>query len=415
MWQAFDLSDALSGLVQTAFYFGYLFGGLPAACVARRFGYKVCVCTGLGLVCAGATLFWPCSSGDDPQYAALLLCLYLLAFGLAFLECSANPWIIILAERRHAGAGTRALNLAQAVNPLGSLGGVLLGRELVLGAPVPERIAAVGRVYLSLAATFACVALAFLVVRFPAGDGRVTSQRATLGCAHMRGALRRRGFVAGVAAQFLNIGAQTCCWSYTIRYVRDALPGVSDQSAADVLLLSLGGFFLGRIASTGLLRCVAADVLLFAQCVLAALGCVVAIAAGGALGVTALVVVSAAFGMAFPTIFALSLAQLDAEHSEVGASLLVMAIIGGALVTPLMGLVSDARGVRAAYGVPALCYVGMAIYAGAHACGCFARSEGLLAGARAASVEVVAGPSDDRPPMRPPTARPHELQQTGAV
>lgn len=103
------LSDAESSLVQTAFYMGYCLGALPAAALARRRGYKTCVCTGLGLVCVGAALFWPCSRTSDPWYPLLLGCLYLLAFGLAFLECSANPWIVLMAERRKAGTGTAAL------------------------------------------------------------------------------------------------------------------------------------------------------------------------------------------------------------------------------------------------------------------------------------------------------------------
>ena len=369
---AFGLSDMASSLVQTAFYFGYLFGGLPAAFVSRRFGYKTCVCTGLALVCTGALLFWPCSATSGSQYfGALLLCLYLLAFGLAFLECSANPWIVLLAERRKAGSGTRALNLAQSFNPLGAVGGVLLGRQVIFGASQPQQIAAVGLTYLILAALFGCVLAAFLLVRFPAGDGRAhTNEGATRRCnfAALCLPLQRRGFAFGLLAQFLNIGAQTCVWSFTIRYVRTEVPGSEDQRAADALLLSLCCFLAGRFTSTCLLRWTAADRLLAAQCFLAALGCVTAVLAGGVAGASALVLVSGLFGMAFPTIFALAMQSLDAETSEVGASLLVMSIIGGALVTPCMGLVSDATGsVRVAYIVPALCFLVVAAYGHTHA------------------------------------------------
>lgn len=325
--KAFTLTDAQSGLVQTAFYCGYFLGALPAAWVARRHGYKVCVCLGLGLVCAGSALFWPSSRGAAPWYASLLGCLYLLAFGLAFLECSANPWIVLLAERRRAGSGTRALNLAQSFNPLGSVGGVLLGRTLILGS---DRVEAVGSAYLVLGLIFAAISVGFALTRFPAGDGRASgSARQPLRAAVLLGCLRHRGFCRGLAAQFVCIGAQTCVWSYQIRYTRAVLPAISDQRAADFLLASLTLFLVGRFASSAVLRCVAADVLLCAQCTLAAALCVLVWRSADRLGALALCAVSPCFGMAFPTIFALSLAQLDPDRIEVGASLLVMAIVGG--------------------------------------------------------------------------------------
>lgn len=301
---AFTLSDAQSSLVQTAFYFGYLFGGVPAACVARRFGYKVCVCTGLSLVCTGSALFYPFSRGEQPWYWSLLGCLYLLAFGLAFLECSANPWIVLLGERRRTGFGTRALNMAQSCNPIGSIFGVLLGRQMILRGAAEERVAAVGCAYLVIAGIFAAVACAFALVRFPAGDGRQIAGRAPLRCTTLAGCVRRRGFACGVLAQFLNIGAQTCTWSFTIRYMRAELPGESAPRGADALLLSLCLFLAGRLSSTALLRCVRADVLLALQSLVAMSLSLLAALAGGPLGLVALVLVSPCFGMAFPTIFA---------------------------------------------------------------------------------------------------------------
>jgi fucose permease len=196
---ALSLSDTLSSLVQTAFYVGYMLGSLPAAFIARRFGYKTCVISGLGLVCTGAASFWPCSRGDHPSYALLLLCLYLLAFGLAFLECSANPWVVLIGERWRAGCGTAALNLAQSFNPLGSLGGVFLGRQMILTCSPAQRVRAVGRLYAALAAVFAAVALAFALVRFAAGDK--PTRRAPVRCGLVRATVARRWYALGVGAQ----------------------------------------------------------------------------------------------------------------------------------------------------------------------------------------------------------------------
>lgn len=393
---AFTLTDAESSLVQTAFYGGYLVGAPPAAACARRYGYKRCVVVGLGLNCAGAALFWPTSHSSQPQYAALLGCLYLLALGLAFLECAANPWVLLLGERRRPGSGTRALNLAQSFNPLGSICGVLLGRELILdshsagagldsgprGTPlgempaaVPGGVAAVGAAYLILGSLFACAAVAFVFTRFAAGDGRTesTGGSARVGWGRRRCAsLGRPGFVLGVVAQFLYTGGQTSLWSFAIRYTRQALPAISDKRASDTLLASLFLFVIGRFGSTALLRRVAAARLMAIQCGLAALCCAVAGSSYSPLGVGALCFASLFMGMIFPTIFGLSLATLDSSDHEIGASLLVMAIIGGAVITPIMGLVSDLAGsIRLALSVPALCFVGIGGFAAEHARGRF--------------------------------------------
>jgi MFS transporter, FHS family, L-fucose permease len=373
---ALTLGDAESSLVQTAFYAGYCLGALPAAALARRRGYKVCVCTGLGLVCAGALLFWPCSRGAMPSYTALLGCLYLLAFGLAFLESSANPWIVALAERRRAGSGTRALNLAQSFNPLGAMGGVLLGRQLILGSSSFEMVEAVGLTYLLLGSVFAAVGAGFILTRFP-GDEGTEALRAPFRCIAVRSSLRVRGFAAGVAAQFLCIGAQTCVWSFTIKYVRATLP-ITEQRAADTLLLSLLLFFGGRVGSTAAMHHIAADKLMAAECAAAAVCCIVVATTGGVIGTVALCLISPCMGMLFPTIFGLAIGCLDAELAEVGASLLVMAIVGGALVTPVMGLLSDASGsLPFAFLVPALCFVGIGAFALAHAAGAFGRGAGV--------------------------------------
>ena len=329
-----SLGDAASSLVQTAFYFGYFFGAMPAAVLARWKGYKTCVCWGLLLVCTGCALFYPSSRNDDAmRYPLMLACLYLIAFGLAFLECSANPWIVLLGNRRRAGGGTFALNLAQSFNPLGAVGGVLLGRQLILSRESEEQIEAVGYTYLRLSAVFAAVLAGVVSTRFSAGNGGGAGARARrclpFSCQMVGACLRVRGFTCGVAAQFLCIGAQTCVWSFTIRYVTVALPSLTDQQAADALLLSLLLFLAGRFASTATLRCIAADRLMAVQCAAASVSCLVAASASGMLGVAALCTVSAFMGMLFPTIFGLALGQLDSELTELGASLLVMSIVGG--------------------------------------------------------------------------------------
>merc|ERR1719262_904041 len=129
--KAFTLKDWQSGLVQSAFYVGYGLGALPAAMVARARGYKASVLVGLSLFALGALLFVPASNAGG-SYPGLLGCLYLIAFGLAFLESSANPWIVLLGDLHRPGSGTLALNVAQSFNPVGCLIGLLIGKFFIL-------------------------------------------------------------------------------------------------------------------------------------------------------------------------------------------------------------------------------------------------------------------------------------------
>lgn len=368
---SFHLGDAGSSLVQTAFYTGYFFGAPLAGTVARRFGFKRCVQGGLGLVCAGCLLFSPASH----SFAGSLGCLYLIAFGLAFLETAANPWVGVLAERREPGSGLRALNFAQSFMPVGALCGVFLGRGLILGdgGAAPAGAGAldhVGFTYLLLGAAFIAVAAAVACTRYAAGDGRsAPSTHTQPALAVARECLRVRSFRLGVLTQFMYVGGQSCVWSFTIRCVLVQLPELSDRSAANLLAVSLGLFGVGRFAASALLRSFRPAALLRTMALAATVCCVAASMLPGYGGAASLCAVSFFIAMCFPTIFALSLASLRSHCLEVGGSLLVMSIVGGAVLTPLMGLFSDTTGsIRAAMAVlPTGCFVAVAAFAHAHA------------------------------------------------
>ena len=335
-------------------------GALPAAWLARARGFKASVLVGLLLFSSGALLFLPASRVGGGSYVALLGCLYLIAFGLAFLEASANPWVVLLAEGRRAGSGTAALNLAQAFNPLGSLVGILAGRLLILGGELSEEergglsrdeldklhareAARVGTTYAGLSGVIACLLLAFALTPFgsahastEAGDGSgATSSSSSSteggggggagggsgggsgggggssssssggGVAGVRAAIarlrRQRAYVHGVGAQFFCIGAQVSVWSFGIRYVQLEL-GAGETTAADYLLLSLGAFVVGRFAAVALMRCVASAAAVLGGFALAAAVLSALAALGGAAGVACLVGVSAAMGPMFPTL-----------------------------------------------------------------------------------------------------------------
>jgi FHS family L-fucose permease-like MFS transporter len=359
----FSLDDLQSGLVQSAFYLGYFCFAIPAATVMRRFGYRSAVLTGLLLFAAGALLFWPASM--TLSYGFFLFALFVIASGLAFLETAANPMIAALGPPETA---ERRLTLAQAFNPLGSIAGVGLGLMLILSdatRSTAEQAAAVRLPYLLIAATVLGWATLIFVTRFPAVVTRGTRAAERTAGAY-RALLGRPRYLAGVAAQFFYIGAQVGVWSFLIRYTTAALPGIGVRHAAWLLTASLVLFMAGRFVGSALMARISGARLMLVFGLVDMLLCLIAVAIGGEIGVAALVVSSAFMSIMYPTIFVLALRGLG-PLTKPGASLIVMAIIGGAVLTALMGLLSDASGtIRAAMLVPAGCFLVVALFARMH-------------------------------------------------
>jgi MFS transporter, FHS family, L-fucose permease len=361
--KAFLLSDFQSGLVQSAFYIGYFVFAMPAAMFMRRYGYRAAVVLGLGLYAAGAFLFYP--AAEARTYGFFLGALFVIASGLAFLETSANPLITVMGPPETAD---RRLNFAQAFNPFGAISGVLIGRQLIftdvhhtpeemaamspaaLDAYFASEASAVQLPYLLLGAVVLVWAVLVLVVKFPP-EPPVDDSPGEGGFGALRG---RRRYWFGVLAQFAYVGAQVGIWSYIIRYTQHNFPGTLEKEASNYLLVSLVLFAIGRFVGTALMRVVPAARLmgLFAA---AALALTLAAVVGGKIGLGCLVASSFFMSIMFPTIFSLSLRGLGAA-TKAGASFLVMAIVGGAFITAIMGLVSDQSSINLAFLVPAACF-----------------------------------------------------------
>lgn len=370
----FTLSDFGSSLVQQAFYLGYFLFAIPASLFMQRFGYKAAVILGLLVYGAGALLFYP--AAEVQSYGFFLAALFVIAAGLAFLETSANPMVATLGPPEEA---ERRLNFAQAFNPLGSIAGVIIGGNFILsgieytpaqiGAMSPQAVAAwhaseaaaVQAPYVVIGLFVIVWAVLIALTRFPAS---ATTHAEGIGSLGRFGELLRRGrYVAGVFAQFCYVGAQVGIWSFTIRYLQAEVPGTPEKTAADVLTLALFLFMVGRFSGTLLMRWVEPFRLLLMFSVVDVLLCAIAALAGGALGATALTMASFFMSIMFPTIFAGSIRGLG-DLTKLGSSLVVMAIIGGAILTALMGLVSDWSGhIRFAMLVPLACFVVVAVFA----------------------------------------------------
>jgi FHS family L-fucose permease-like MFS transporter len=375
--KAFELSDLQAGLVQSAFYLGYFILAIPASVCARRLGYKGALLIGLALYAAGAFLFYP--AAELRTYGLFLLALFIIASGLAFLETSANPLVTVLGPPEGAA---RRLNLAQSFNPLGSITGVLIGQHFIFSATErsPTELvamtstarhayyisqsAAVRVPYLVIGSVVLVWALLIALTRLPSGAPATAANQ--IEPSHARPLTRNANFLSAVLAQFFYVGAQVGVWSYLIRYAQATVPGTTEQRAADFLTVSLVAFMAGRFAGTWFMNYVDPARILAAYAAIAAGLAGVSVLGPGRVGIGALVATSFFMSVMFPTIFAMGLRGLDNETRKIGSSFLVMAIIGGAILTALMGAVSDAAGIEHAMAVPMICFIvvlSFAVYA----------------------------------------------------
>jgi FHS family L-fucose permease-like MFS transporter len=369
----FSMSNFQSALVQFAYYGAYFSLAIPAALINRRYGYKAGVLTGLGLATVGGLLFIPASL--LLQYGFFLIALFVLASGLSILETSANPFVIAMGPEASA---TQRLNLAQAFNPVGANIGVLLGAVLILPHITPEaekasmttaQLAQAQSDDLSLVLKpYTGIALALLVIwLFIAFRTiKVPDEHAHFGLEERSGgALGRlwqnRHYRYGVVAQFLNVGAQVCAWTFTIQYAQDVV-GVPVARSGWYLQASLIVFLIARFVMTYLLGIIRPTKLLFAMGALGVALSLVAVLSHNMIGLIAVVGISISLSLMFPTIYGVALQGMGRD-TKFGAAGLVMAILGGALLPMVHGKVMDTVGAAEAYIVPAVCLAGVALYA----------------------------------------------------
>jgi FHS family L-fucose permease-like MFS transporter len=375
--KAFTLTHFQAGLVQMAFYMGYFLLAIPAGLTMRRYGYKTAVVIGLVLYGIGALLFYP--AAQAATYGMFLLALFVIASGLGFLETAANPLITVLGD---PNASEQRLNLAQSFNPVGSILGILIGQQFILsgiehsqevlaGMSAAERSAfyavetqAVVGPYVGIGLFVLAWAALVAFTRFPeAATHRAADDPDQLGWGEaLGGVFRKKQLLLAVVAQFFYVGAQVGVWSYTIRYAQEAT-GMGEKSAAGWVMVALITFMVGRFIGTALMSRFNPARLMAAYAAINVALAVIAAFTPGIAGLVALSALSFFMSIMFPTIFALGVKGLG-PYTQTGSSLIVMAIIGGAVLTPLMGLVADqTHSMHLAMLVPAACFVVIAFYA----------------------------------------------------
>lgn len=358
-----SMSDTQTSLIQFAFYGSYFCFALPAALFIRRRSFKSGIILGLLLYAAGAMLFLP--AARVASYGFYLVAIYVMAGGCSVLETTANPYVMSMGDPRTA---TRRLNIAQSFNPVGSILGILMSKYFILDDFILDDISGT---YAALGLVLLGILVVMLFARMPSGkdDDRSDSVGASF-----RRLLSNRLYRRGVVAQFFYVGAQIGVWSFTIRLVMQET-GRLEAAASSIYLISIVGHCLSRFIYTGLMRWFSPSRLLtFGGVMSALLSLTVVLSAGtGWICITSLVLISSFMSLMFPTIYGIALGGImRGDHpgdSKIGASGLIMSILGGALLTPLQGMVSDHTNIYTSYAVPAFCFVVVTAYAVyAHRC-----------------------------------------------
>ena len=376
-----ELSAAKASLVQFAFYGGYATMAIPAALFARRYSYKKGILLGLILYAIGAFMFIP--AANRQEFGFFCISLYVLTFGLAFLETTANPYILSLGSKE---TSTRRLNLAQAFNPIGSLMGMFVASRIVL-AKLESDTAAVREVGFSnlddmtkLAirehdldiirnpyVALGCVVLfVFVIIAiFVKNQNNETKENA-----NSKGTLKRlfsnKVYREGVVTQLFYVAAQIMTWTFIIQYA-DRL-GIDKATAQLYNIIAMGMFLCGRFISTFLMKYVNSRRLLMFFAIGAMLASAGTILIDGVLGLYCLMAISIFMSLMFPTIYGIALENVSLEDSSLGAAFLVMAIVGGALMPPLQGMIIDLGtvgslpAVNFSFILPFICFVMIFIY-----------------------------------------------------
>ena len=352
-----SMSDTQTSFIQFAFYGSYFCFALPAALFIRKKSFKAGIILGLSLYSLGAILFMPAAYAAS--YGFYLVAIYIMAGGCSVLETSANPYILSMGSPETA---TRRLNIAQSFNPVGSIVGIMMSKYFILD---DINLYSISGTYAVLGVILLGILVVMLFAKMP--TGRDNGQQDGV-CESFSRLLANRIYRRGVIAQFFYVGAQIGVWSFTIRLVMQEM-GWTESEASTIYLISIIGHCLSRFVYTLLMKWIAPARLLMIGGLLSTL-MALCVAFGRETGnflLIALILVSIFMSLMFPTIYGLSLGDIaKGEHpndSKIGASGLIMAILGGAILTPIQGFISDNIGVYSSYLLPTFCFMVVTAYA----------------------------------------------------
>ena len=377
-----ELSAFEASMVQFAFYGGYATMAIPAALFIRKFSYKSGILLGLGLYAIGAFLFIP--AAEVQSFTFFCLSLYILTFGLAFLETTANPFILSLGAKE---TSTRRLNLAQAFNPMGSLSGMAVASLIVLPALWSDRRNAAGEtIFHTLSEAekagirlhdlavirnpYVAIGLVglvmFIIIALKKMPATASAAKHAKSSETLYRLWHNKIYREGVLTQIFYVAAQIMVWTFIIQYADNL--GIDKATAQNYNIFAMSMFLCSRFISTFLMKYVNSRMLLAIFGVGAMLCTAGAICIVGMPGLYCLVGISAFMSLMFPTIYGIALENVEESDTTLGAAFLVMAIVGGALMPPLQGLIIDQGtianhpAVNVSFVLPLVCFLFITLY-----------------------------------------------------
>ncbi len=377
-----EISATKASLVQFAFYGGYATMAIPAALFIRKYSYKSGILLGLALYATGAFLFIPAAAYEE--FIFFCVSLYILTFGLAFLETTANPLILSLGAKE---TSTRRLNLAQAFNPMGSLSGMAVASLIVLPQLISDKRDAAGEIIFSTLSEaekanirvhdlavirdpYVVIGLIVLVMFIIIAIAKIPNMQSKSENATAGDSLRRLWknvtYREGVVAQMFYVAAQIMVWTFIIQYGNNI--GLDKATSQNFNIFAMGLFLSSRFISTLLMKYVNTRMLLAIFAIGASLCTIGCITIVGMVGLYCLVGISFFMSLMFPTIYGIALENVDSEDTSLGAAFLIMAIVGGAVMPPLQGMIIDQGviighpAVNISFVLPLICFCIVGLY-----------------------------------------------------
>jgi len=376
-----EISTSRASMVQFAFYGGYATMAIPAALFVQKYSYKKGILLGLALYAIGALLFIPAAKHEVFTY--FLFSLYILTFGLAFLETTANPFILSLGDPE---TSTRRLNLAQAFNPMGSLLGMFVASRVVLASLESDKRDAAGELifptldeatkaairtsdleiirnpYMILGFVVIVMFIIIAVVKMPS-SGHSTHIHPMQS---IRTLFKNKVYREGVFAQIFYVAAQIMCWTFIIQYADNL--GIDKATAQMYNILAMGIFLGSRFIATALMKYVNSRKLLMIFAIGGMFTITGVIFIEGMMGLYCLIATSAFMSLMFPTIYGIALENVSQTDATLGAAFLVMAIVGGAIMPKLQAIIIDLGrvwylpSVNASFILPFICFCVIAAF-----------------------------------------------------
>ena len=376
-----EITNFKASMIQFAFYGGYATMAIPAALIIKKYSYKMGIIVGLSLYAVGALLFFPAAQFE--VFGFFLVSLYILTFGLAFLETTANPYILSMGDE---GTATRRLNLAQSFNPMGSILGMFVASKVILSALDSDKRDAAGNlIFETLNAAekavvrthdlgiirnpyvilgFVVIAMLVVIALYKMPK-RAEADHEIHAMDSFKNLINNIKYREGVIAQVFYVGAQIMCWTFIIQYADNL--GIPKAEAQNYNIVAMAIFIASRFISTFLMKYLNSRLMLTVFAVGGMITTTGVILIQGMPGLYLLVATSAFMSLMFPTIYGIALGGLK-DDATLGAAGLVMAIVGGALMPPLQGWIIDQGtilsmpAVNFSFLLPLICFVVIAIY-----------------------------------------------------